>query len=234
MRVARIALRDMKDYFSVGGQVGIYDAANTTEAVRRFLLGELTALNVQVRRAKRRRVPRRQRGHAHVARRGAGDGPNARPSLWSAPLTTKPSSPRPCARSWRRAQTIAKSPRRTPSRACRHGPASRGRRSCRSVGSRREGRGERGPPARGAPARPAWRTTKNTTKRSATMRWGTSRSSTPASGSRSTMSRASCRCARAAGHGDREGRRAAAPRTNLPCWGGGGARRGERRRCRRA
>jgi hypothetical protein len=48
MRVARLALKDMLAYFGAGGQVGIYDATNTTEAVRSFLLAELAARGASV------------------------------------------------------------------------------------------------------------------------------------------------------------------------------------------
>jgi len=48
LNVARYALRAMLEYMEVGGQVGIYDASNTTRAVRTMLLGEFTAKNIQV------------------------------------------------------------------------------------------------------------------------------------------------------------------------------------------
>lgn len=40
--MALSALKDMIKFFEEGGQVGIYDATNSTESMRRFLLNELS------------------------------------------------------------------------------------------------------------------------------------------------------------------------------------------------
>jgi len=59
LNVARSALRAMLEYMEVGGQVGIYDASNTTRAVRATLLAEFSAKSIQVaRRSKHARAHR--------------------------------------------------------------------------------------------------------------------------------------------------------------------------------